>query len=343
MAAATEIINKRHASAIKIKKWYTFWRGLHLFEKHGPAVFIRDICTNDDDFFSTDKVCDISGYTFFSYKDADSHVYGFDVRSLNMLIQRARLNATAPQNPFTRAELPTSVIRSLTTLANCMKRRDIPTEWVPLTPPTPEQQLRMKIVDLFTIIDSLNYYSSPDWFIGLDARGHSRFYRELYELWTHRAGISYAQKETIVPNFHARLFRYTPWTTASHPIETIQRVNLHVMRLMVTAADDRNDRILGAMYVITALTTVSSAARTAYPWLYESISGDNGDIGLVDGDVILQRGGVGGDNVRRNALVDLFGGIRWIADLLVPAHPPLLELPPAAEVSDREMDTSDDE
>jgi hypothetical protein len=200
----------------------------------------------------------------------------------------------------------------------------------------------MKIVDLFTIIDSLNYYSSPDWFIGLNARGHSRFYRELYELWTHRAGMSYAQKETIVPNFHARLFRHPPWALASHPMETIQRINMHAMRLMVTSADDRNDRILGAMYVITALTTVSSAARTAYPWLYESIAGDGGDVGEVEGDIIIQRSG-GGVNVRRNALANLLGGIGWIADLLVPVHPPLLELPPPAEVSDSDMDAGEDE
>jgi len=218
------------------------------------------------------------------------------------------------------------------------------TEWAPLTPPTPQQQLHMKIVDLFGLIDELNYYSSPDWFIDLDARAQARFYRELYDLWSHRAGLTYAQKETMVPNFHTRLFRRPPWAVTTHSLETLQRLNMNAMRLMITSATDRNDRILGAMYVMTALTTVSNAARTAYPWLHESIAGDTlTEYGAIGGDVIIEgERARGGDPVRRNALVNLLGGIGWIADLLAP---PVLVLPPAAaiEEDDTQMDTDEDE
>jgi hypothetical protein len=346
VAAASALAILQNTSAAKIAKWYTFWRGLRLYERHGPAMFARDLCTNDSDFFSTDAIKDISGFTFFSYKDSDNHVYGFDVRSLHMLITRARLAGNTPTNPFTRAELPTMVVRSLMSLVSRMKRWNMMTEWAPLTPPTPEQQMHMKIVDLFGLIDELNYYSSPDWFIDLDSRAQARFYRELYDLWTHRAGLTYAQKEMMVPNFHTRLFRHPPWAVASHSLETLRRLNMNAMRLMITSATDRNDRILGAMYVMTALTTVSNSARTAYPWLHESIAGDTlAEFGAISGDIIIQgERARGGDPARRNALVNLLGGIGWIADLLAPTPPPLL-LPPAAPIAeeDTDIDTGDDD
>jgi len=42
--------------------------------------------------------------------------------------------------------------------------------------------------------------------------------------------------------------------------------------MMIQSAADRNDRILGAMYVVTAFTLVNRQARTAYPWLYETVA-----------------------------------------------------------------------
>jgi hypothetical protein len=46
---------------------------------------------------------------------------------------------------------------------------------------------------------------------------------------------------------------------------------MNTIRTMITSAEDRNDRILGAMYIISTLTLVSDSARQAYPWLYESV------------------------------------------------------------------------
>ena len=41
---------------------------------------------------------------------------------------------------------------------------------------------------------------------------------------------------------------------------------------MISSAEDRNDRILGAMYVVTTFTMVNRQARIAYPWLYDSVA-----------------------------------------------------------------------
>ena len=323
-------------AATQIQRWFVLYHGLRAFRRYGPAYFCRELCTNDSDFFSTESVRDISGGYFISYKDPDNHVYGFDVRSAHTLIYRARTSGESAMNPFTRSVFPTFFLRSVNAQVRWLSARKLATEWAPLAPPTPEQQVRMKVVDLFNKIDELNYYSSPDWFLDLTQRGQRHLYSTLHDIWTHRAGLSMTQKAALVPNFQQRLFRHPPWAIRELPLETVQRLNMATIRMLITSASDRNDRILGAMYVVTALTAVNETARTAYPWLYESIAEEE------EAPLPAQAGGAN----RRNGLIQALG-IGWLNDLLAltnaagagaaaVAEPPVLQLPPPAQEDNSE-------
>lgn len=311
----------------KIKKWWRFNHGLQMYRNRGPAYWVRSLCTNDCDFFSTDNVTDISGFTFYSYKDSDNHIYGFDIRSIHTLLYRARTASEAALNPFTRLAFPKIVNKQVSNIVRLLNYHRISTEWAPLTPPTPEQQLRMKIVDIFSKIDELNYYSSPDWFIHLDIDDHKEFYGLLFDIWTTRANLSNAQKNTIVPGYTSKLFKTPRWAVADMTLEGLQRMNLNTMRTMISSAIDRNDRILGAMYVVSALTLVCDEARAAYPWLYESVFEEAPPRAAAE--------------ERRPALANLLG-IGWLNDILAlrealeaaPAAPPPLALPPPARLPD---------
>lgn len=321
-AVISRSITIRTSAAMRIQRWLRFWHRIHVRRVQGPAIHIRSACVNDTEFFSTEPLTDISAVMFFSYAEHDKHLYGFDIRSIHTLLYRARQEGEKALNPYTRAEFPVGVPRQVSARVRWLARRGFPTEWVPLTPPTPEQATRMKVVDLFSRIDELNYYSSPDWFIELTVAGQSRFYRELYLIWNVRAGLTSAQKNAIVPQFQTRLFRVPPSAARGMTLEALQKLNMGIIRLMISAATDRNDRILGAMYVVTALTLVHPGARAAYPWLYESVA----EVGEAPAPV----GGAGG----------LFGiQMGWITQILAAvgaldtppaaAEPPPLELPPA--------------
>jgi len=255
----------------KIQNWWRVYAPFFLFRTRGPAYYLRTCPVNDTDFFSCDKIADVSGAMFYSYSDADKHVYGFDIRSIHSLCLNARNAGASPENPYTRTVIPTKVIEQVAKIVRLLTAHNVCVTWAPLAPPTPEQQFRMKVVDVFHIIDELNYYSSPDWFLQLDARGHRRFYTELHDIWGHRAGMTLQQKSSIVPGFQGKLFRSAPWVLRDLPLEVVAKLNLNTIRLFVGSAEDRNDKILGAMYVVTALTLVSPAARDAYPWLYETV------------------------------------------------------------------------
>ena len=335
---AKPIVIDKSAKAIKIQKWYRFRNGIKNYFDKGPAVYNRSLCTNETDFFSTDSLADISNCLFFSYKDSDNHVYGFDIRSINQLIQRARVSGETAANPFTRNSISETVVRRVAKQVRWLHARHMQTEWEPLAPPTPEQQIRMKIVDLFHKIDELNYYSSPNWFIDLDQRGQRKFYTELQAIWTHRAGLSMVQKNTIVPNFTQKIFRHAPWALVDQSIESLQKLNMNTIKTLISSATDKNDRILGAMYVVSALTIVSRQARDAYPWLYESVAETYDDMPrLAAPAAAIFNAGEGPG--RRYGIANILG-MGWLHDLLAAAHdeahaaplaleaPPQLQLPP---------------
>lgn len=337
----SETATLKKVVALKLWKWYTQLRGQHFYRTRGHAYHVRSIATNDSDFFSADPVKDISGSMFFSYKDIDNHIYAFDIRSIYSLIHRARISGTPPQNPFTRTNLDISVIRRVNSIVKQLQAHGITCEWAPLEPPTPEQQLCMKIVDLFHVIDELNYYSSPDWFLRMDLDDHLQFYSEIYAIWTHRAGLSIAQKTAIVPGF-TQLFRHPPWALRGQSLATMQKLNMNTIRTLITSAEDRNDRILGAMYVVSTLTLVNEDARRAYPWLYESIY-DTSAPESPPRDAPEE--GIAGDRDRRGAVPFLnFLGIQWIQELLrADTLPPLRLPPPAAAREETDGETKTEE
>ncbi len=308
----------------KIQKWFRKSIGSYRVHTQGPAYYERRLCVNDDDFFSTDSLVSLENPYFFSFLDIDKHIYGFDIRSIYTLVHRATLAHEEPMNPYTRNNLPIHTIQNVRKRARWLQRRRLPVAWEPLTPPTPEQQTTMQIVDLFTKIDELNYYSSPNWFLNLDVHGHQRFYKELFAIWHHRAGLSITQKNTIVPNHDAELFRLPLWSVHHQSLPAMRTINMKHIENFITSAEDRNDRILGAMYIMSTLTIVCEDARTAYPWLYESVA----------------EGGAG-DLLFAEPFGTMFG-IRWLQEMLAIAGqrdspmPPLLLGPPRMYDSDDE-------
>lgn len=233
----------------------------------GVGLTDRSLLANDADFFSTESLLDLSGLYFFSYIDG-GQVYGFDIRSIHTLISRTDVT---PANPYTRTPIPVGVLIKIRARIVTLQKLGHATVWIPLEPPTPEQQWRMRVVDLFAIIDELNYYSSPDWFIELTQRQQRQLYRELHTIWSFRADLSAEQKELIVPDHASGLFTTNPWAIIDLTESAIRRLNMNTIRLLITSGEDRQDRILGAMYVVSALTLVSEGARREYPWLHESV------------------------------------------------------------------------
>ena len=132
--------------------------------------------------------------------------------------------------------------------------------------------LSARIQRLFFEMDHLGNYTNSEWFTSLTRRECVVLYEQLSELWRFRARIPHNIKMRICP-LGDPLFRSMPDSWRPSDISTDVLVNgcLTVMEHMVFTGVDDEYRKLGALHVLTALTTVSLPARNSMIWLYESI------------------------------------------------------------------------
>ena len=132
--------------------------------------------------------------------------------------------------------------------------------------------IHQRINDLFMEIDQLGNYTQASWFSTLDLRSFYRLYRGLYDIWSYRAGLSFELKIKICP-FHGPfdgVFSRTP-RQSELSIEEIKLACLIVMENMIYSGIDDDHRKIGCLHALSGLTIVSHGARTAIPWLYESV------------------------------------------------------------------------
>lgn len=214
-----------------------------------------------------EPVAEIPLQYFVSYADTHGHIYGFDVRSARALLATAAETETDACNPYNRAKFPASFLANVERRITCLKRAGCPIDWRPPTETlTPQQIYTNTVVDTFCAIDALGYYTSPDWFFELNVQGHRRLYAELYTRWHSHTAL---QKRAIVPHCTDQMFRIVPHGILDLSLGLLADLTIRGMSTLVTAGAEKDDRVLGALDVLCALTVASARARRAYPWLYE--------------------------------------------------------------------------
>lgn len=78
----------------------------------GPGKRYREICNNETDFYTMEPVTEIPLAEFFSYKDENDFVYGFNLHSLMSMFKLSRKLT----NPYNREEIPFAVLMKLFSL-----------------------------------------------------------------------------------------------------------------------------------------------------------------------------------------------------------------------------------
>ena len=241
---------------------------------HGPASKDRSLCTNDIDFFTMDEIKDLPIEQFFSYKDKDGFVYGFDLLSIYNLIYKCN---GVIKNPYNRSPITSNIIDNLKTLLRLSKILKIPicTEIKDITLEVScKKSIELRTLALFQNIDALGNYSDPKWFMNLNRTQLVRLLRELIDIWTYRANLSEDVKREICPpvgNPFGRLSSFSQLQNSDN-LDDIRKYILEVLEKFVNVGINRDSKCLGAYYVLGAMTLVSIEASTALPWLYQALS-----------------------------------------------------------------------
>jgi hypothetical protein len=267
---------KNSIGPLKIQKVFRGFLCRKLHKMQGPALMNRKICTNDTDFFTMDDMAEIPTTQFYSYRDEDDFVYGFNIVSLHNLIQK---EGTRAKNPYNRNEFDNKVKVNVLNMIRLSKVLKIPIE-IELKNEVmdPAKRMELKILDLFQTMNSYGNYANSEWFMDLPRNLHIRFARELVDIWNYRALLTVAKKQEICPP-HGSPFLGTPYftnivnnTTLNNlSNETVVKYNVQIIENLVKSAVDIDNKMLGTFYVLSALTLVSQPARDAMPWLYDAV------------------------------------------------------------------------
>jgi hypothetical protein len=243
---------------------------------HGPALKNRKICTNNTDFITMDDLNELNLNQFFSYKDVDGFIYGFDLASIFSLIYMKNNHKKPSQNPYNRNNIPVEVlmdIKILIKLGKILKKdiyleiQDEPTNF------SNEKVIELRALSLFQNINALGNYSNSEWFLSLSRSNLIKFVRELGDIWNYRAQLSLEVKSKICPP-HGLPFSNLniPYIHTEPDMNNVKKVILEVLEKLVNSGIDTDSKSLGSYYVLAALTLVNVDASTSLPWLFQSVS-----------------------------------------------------------------------
>ena len=250
------------------------WRG-YLYRKyyrlHGPAVLNRKLCVNETDFFTLCDLKDISYTQFFSYKDEDNFIYGFDLVSFYTLIRKSPQRA---QNPYNRKPISQEIYATLRQQIRLSHILKLPINLNMNEEDTlsPQKRIAMQVVDLFQAMDNLGNYTNSDWFLVLNRVELIQYIRQLIDIWSYRAQLSQNTMRDICPPSGTPFYDINMDMISTFSRDNLKKIILGVMRRLVLSGVNQESQTLGTYYVLAALTLVNEEAAAAMPWLYQSVA-----------------------------------------------------------------------
>lgn len=259
------IIQKAWRNYIKNRQW------------RGPGFMQKRLCTNTEDFYTLDSIEETGDTFFFSYRDENEVIFFFDIRSFEKLVSSQSI-----LNPFTRQSIPDNAIHEFKKRKEYLDTNKL---WKPLEDDvinilTPEQKLKLRVVDVVTDLNMLDIVAGgvqTDWFLGLSLKQLKLYYAALEDVWNYRAGLSKKQKSDIVPNIEKmrKLFPYPVKTvvkSSSHLLnyEKMITMLMNTIEILISSSQQMHHKITAGNYVIIALTEVSPQVAAAVPWLAQN-------------------------------------------------------------------------
>ena len=269
-------------AATTIQKWARGHLQRALNKLRGPGYTKRTKCTNQTEVLSLCEVAEIPWDSYVAYTDGDGCTWAFDADFLTQTAMNARRGGH-PENPYNRNPLPldlfdrlASIERLERALGHTQPGQEPGPECGSGPPAAPGGAAHMhmdpvqRAAALFLYLEQeTGIIASPEWVTSLDAHGLLRFYREMYDIWHHRAGLSAGVRMSIVPP-RGEPFQGMSWSDlqfhSSH--ETVLSTVLLLCERTAGMYRPPSDYPgVGAHYVLIALTIVSPGAASAIPWL----------------------------------------------------------------------------
>jgi hypothetical protein len=239
-----------------------FKTGLLQSKRQGYATTYPALANNSTELASMDEVSTIPVPFRFSFVEA-KNIWLFDVRSL--LQERKRVEDHPFHNPYTSLPISPAILLKLESHIEWLLSRRYSLD----SGTTTElgQLHQQKIVELCFFIDSHGYLTNVAWFQLPSVALVHKFIDTLDTLWTTRLGLTNATKLLIYPEWDVETHNLCPLIRSNNLTSALNQLFTHLL-VFVRAAELKENRALAAVYILTALTHVSTGAKKAFPWLH---------------------------------------------------------------------------
>ena len=241
---------------------------LYINKLKGPALFNTNLSINKEDFYTFESINKITYNNFFSYKE-DKHIYSFDIRSIQLL-----LNKFKSINPYTINIIPEHIKNNIYKVINYLKNNNLYYSYENDIL-TPEQKLNQYIINTFQKIDSFGYNTDISWFSNLSYTELYKLWLYLEDIWNFRANLSIIQKNNIINNIYKQPFsifyKFKNNTINNINIEQLKYYILDDFNIFISSGKTNDFTNIGCLYVLTALSMISNSCLETMPWLNQII------------------------------------------------------------------------
>lgn len=235
----------------KIIKIQSHIRGYNIYKRRGTI--------NNEDIYTLDNKYEIPGIYYYELLDGKFR-YCFDIRTLAKLIEMKN-----PANPYTSSLLTYNQITDIQNKIEHVKKLG---KWdiIDDVELNTEQKFVQKMIDVFHLFDMLDNYTDYKWFEELPLPSLKRLYKYAKELWEFRAQLADSEKIKIINGGVAfNLPMNVIMSIRENKKRQLQNIILDEFRRFATEGIDRDEKKLGVMLILTALTGVSNSAAYALP------------------------------------------------------------------------------
>lgn len=277
----------------------------------GPAKFNRKLCVNESDFYTLEPLQNIPFDNFFSYKDTENFIYGFELSSLIQYIKMKEKSGELRKkikNPYNRNSMKNEItkIHRLYYLSKLLtgnyKKRELPTRIQKRNryESNSYNNLRSRTLSIGldfnynhshmlemirAIRSKTNEERTRELFIEIDQLGNYTDYRWFMNL-NRDCYMRYYRILKDIWTHRAQIPTHTKIKICPlwDPFGMFSSVNIHeltteqlmsrclcVMEDMIYTGVEIQYKTIGALHVLSVLTVINREARSHMPWLYESL------------------------------------------------------------------------
>tara|TARA_B110000285_G_scaffold165437_1_gene184787 strand:- start:73 stop:1209 length:1137 start_codon:yes stop_codon:yes gene_type:complete len=259
---------------------------------HGPAGFNRKLCNNLTDFNTLELVETIPIHSFFSYKDIDGFIYGFEILSFYYLLEQysnSNNNVLGLKNPYNRNIIDVEIVNQFIKLLKLLKKHRVITSgtFVPdiiqsVVPITRLQQLYIDLDELSNhtmesrvdyifnelktgqFSSNLNFDLLKNLFIGLSNTDLVQFMIKMRDVWMYRLELENTLREELNP-VQGRLFQILEG-------ENIGRKIIEMMEMFMATTRNTEWRYIIEYNIIGSMMQVmgtDNASELGLLWMYD--------------------------------------------------------------------------